>query len=168
MLSTANCITMQQRVIYSFCDTSRARTCACTPRDDGEVGCVFNKHNSATPPHRANCLSIDRLAHTSAKTGLKLTENLCTNNYFLIAGNVISCQRNIQMRLGQSSILSACSYRCDFWETAAERRIIVCVLIIILLLSFGRKSTANVFCLRFHVFLLQLLKSYSFVFSPHT
>lgn len=51
---------------------------------------------------------------------------------------------------------------------AAQRRIIVCVLIIILLLSFGRKSTVNVFCLRFHVFFLQLLKSYRSVFVPHT
>lgn len=87
--------------------------------DDGEAVCDFNKHNTATPhtltalaSNFTNARAQERARrHTrmqaSAKTRLKLGGNLCTNNYFLIASNVISCQRNIQMHLRQSSILSA-------------------------------------------------------------
>lgn len=122
----------------------------CSSGDDGEAVDVFNKHKTAKAPH-ANCLSIEQLsiphvtctrarAHVRThgrlpEPRLKHAENLCTNNYFLIASNVISCQRNIQMHLRQSSILSAWSHGCDLGENAQERQIIVCVIIIILSLS---------------------------------
>lgn len=44
------------------------------------------------------------------------------------------------MHLRQSSILSAWSYGCDLGETAQERQIIVCVIIIILPLSSAEEN----------------------------
>lgn len=119
MLSIGNHVMVCYAVKYSFSDTQMCVCVSVCGIDDGEAVYVFNKHNTPTP-HTLTALALNsthkgthsqkctlKRTQASANTRLKLAGNLCTNNYFLIASNAISCQRNIQMHLRQSSILSA-------------------------------------------------------------
>lgn len=75
---------------------------------------LINTTRPRPAPLTAFVLSRDIV---SARNRHRLVGNLCTNNYFLIACNAISCQRNIQMAFKQYSILSAWSYDCVWKKT---------------------------------------------------